>query len=417
MSKLRVLAWGDAPLANTGFGTVSKHVLSALHATGKYEIDHLAINYTGDFIDKNLVPWQLVPAKLLDAKDPHGIKMFQKAMLQKDYDIIWIINDLFVTNEVKDFIPKIRAHYKSKKIKPPVFIYYYPVDCSVPNGSTGLLDQVDIPVCYTVHGMEETLKTRPQLANKLRKISHGTDLSTFKPLSESEIKQLKKDFLGVSPDTTVVVQVNRNSTRKQIQYSMLAFKEFQKLVPNSVYYIHSQVADQGGNLLHAIHSLDLSPQKDIILPLGFRVENAPPPSELNKIYNMGDIFLSTHLGEGWGLSLSEAMSCGVPVVTGRNTCMTELFGEDSKRGYLYPCEDWAYIDGSGYRKKGLIPDIVTQMMQAYNDGPKQNNPKVKQGLEFVKSITWDKVGKQWIELFELATSVRNNSKLQIGDIL
>lgn len=417
MAKIRLLAWGDGPLSNTGFGTVSKHILSTLQATGNYEIDHLAINYTGDFVDRNQIPWQLVPAKLLDAKDPHGIKMFQKSMTQKDYDIVWIINDLFVTNEVKEFLPKIRAHYKSRNLKPPVFIYYYPVDCCVPNGSTGLLDQADIPVCYTTHGKEETLKLRPQLASKLRQISHGTDLSVFKPLPQNEIDKIKKDFLGVSPETTVVVQVNRNSTRKQIQYSMLAFKEFKKLVPNSIYYIHSQVMDQGGDLLRAVQSLGLSPKTDIVLPVNFRVDSAPPPSELNKIYNMGDIFLSTHLGEGFGLSLVEAMSCGVPVVTGDNTCMREIFGKDSERGYLYSCEDWAYIDGSGYRKKGLIPDIVNQMMLAHSAGPKKTNPKVQNGLEFVRSITWDKIGLEWIKLFELAMNVRSNTKLHIGETL
>lgn len=138
MRKIQVLAWVDSPVAGTGFGTVAKHVLTALHNSGRFEIDQLAINYHGDFVDKKEVPWQLSPAKLLDPRDPHGIKMFQRAMQHKLYDLVWICNDLFVTHEVREFIPQVRAFYKSKKVKPPVFLYYYPVDCHVPSWGTGL---------------------------------------------------------------------------------------------------------------------------------------------------------------------------------------------------------------------------------------------------------------------------------------
>ena len=46
--KIKVLAYCDSPTCATGFGTVSRNVLSGLYNTGRYSIDILGINYWGD---------------------------------------------------------------------------------------------------------------------------------------------------------------------------------------------------------------------------------------------------------------------------------------------------------------------------------------------------------------------------------
>ena len=275
MKKYRALAWSDSPTAGTGFGTVSKHVLSSLYSTGRYEIKKLVINFEGDFVDTNEVPWQIQSAKLLDPRDPHGIKMFKRALFKQEYDVVWVLNDLFVTHEVKEVINETRVRYRSLGKKPPVFMYYYPVDCRVSKYATGFLDVVDIPICYTDHGREETLTTRPTLKSRLRQISHGVDTSTFSPAPRDSINKWKQEYLSVSPETTVVININRNNTRKQIPYSILAFKEFKKHVPKSVLYLHMVVRDQGGDLERMVEAAGLSPKKDVIFPVNFTLQNPP----------------------------------------------------------------------------------------------------------------------------------------------
>jgi glycosyltransferase involved in cell wall biosynthesis len=173
--------------------------------------------------------------------------------------------------------------------------------------------------------------------------------------------------------------------------------------------------DQGGDLARMIEDAGLSQKKDVIYPINFTLANPIPFTVVNKLYNCGDIFLTTHLGEGWGLTITEAMACGVPVVSPDNTCMPEQLGKNSERGYLYPCNDLIYIDTSGYRKKGLLPDIVGKMIQAYDDGPKENNPKVKAALEYAQSLDWTKVGDKWMRLFDEAFSVRDRSKIVLTE--
>lgn len=417
MKKIRVLAWGDAPTANTGFGTVSKYVLSAIQSTDQFEINQLGINYHGDFVDKNEVPWQLVPSKLLDPKDPHGIKMFHRAIMKDDYDIIWVLNDLFVSHEAATAVDECRTRYRSQGKKPPVFIHYFPVDCQVSKHGIGFLERTDIPVAYTDHGKAETLKTIPSISNKLRQIPHGVDTNIFFPFPRELRNKFRKDLLQIEPDTTLVINVNRNSTRKQIPYTILAFKEFKKKVPNSILYLHMQELDQGGSIARMTEDAGLEFKKDVIWPKNFNLANGLPPQTVNKIYNCGDIFLTTHLGEGWGLTITEAMACGVPVVCPNNTCMPQQLGENSERGYLYPCNDTIYIDTSGYRQKGLLPDIVDQMMNAYNDGPKENNPKVKLALEFAREHDWKFIGTKWIELFKIAANAKTKAFVNLAEVV
>lgn len=327
--KKRVLCYSDFSLAGTGFGVVSKHVIGALHATGKYDIHQLAINFHGDFTDDKEVPWQIRPARLIDPRDPHGTKMFLKAVTKNHYDIVWILNDLFVTHPIAKYISQVREQYIVRNRKPPVFIYYYPVDCHVQ--AADMLDAVEIPVCYTEHGRAETIKAKPHLRLKLREIPHGVDSSIFKPLSEEEIIKYKKQYLGVDPDTFVVVAVNRNSTRKQLPYSILAFKEFRKLVPNSIMYCHAKVQDQGGDLNRVLADLGLDNKKDVVFPGRYSPSEPVPTHILNRFYNLGDVFLTTHLGEGFGLSVVEAMATGVPIVAPNNTCYrpgTKVFLQD-----------------------------------------------------------------------------------------
>jgi hypothetical protein len=95
----------------------------------------------------------------------------------------------------------------------------------------------------------------------------------------------------------------------------------------------------------------------------------------------------------------EAMAAGTPVVAPRNTSVPQILGENSERGYIYECNDEIWIDNSGFRPKGLIPDIVEQMMNIYKDGDKFSNPKVQAAREWAIQHDWNKVTKDWVKLF------------------
>jgi glycosyltransferase involved in cell wall biosynthesis len=411
-NKVKVLAWSDSPVSGTGFGTVSKHVLGAIHATGTYEIHHLAINFKGDFVDPREVPWQMQPASVEDPKDLQGVKRFLKMISQTDYDIVWVLNDIYVTRSLVQPLATLKKRLAEQKRPWPIFIYYYPVDCKVQVDSGAFLDFCDINVCYTNHGRELTLQAYPHLTN-LRQMPHGVDTKAFYPATSDEILRWRQDLFRIDPETTLVVNVNRNSTRKQIPYSMAAFKEFKKRHPKSRMYIHAATIDQGGDLSRAIEDLGMDIRTDIILPTNYSPAHPLKVSVLNQIYNCADLFLTTHLGEGWGLTISEAMAAGTPVVSPNNTCMPEHFGSNSERGYMYSCTDTCWIDNSGFRPKGNIPDIVEQMELAISQGPKSTNPKVQLARDWAMEHEWAKILPGWVEIFDRAQILKRDRSPQL----
>lgn len=407
MKKYKLLCYLDSPDIHTGFGVVARNIIGALYKTNLFDIHQLAINYHGEFSD---TPWQQSPASLLDKRDPHGLKMFLQAIQRQKYDAIFICNDLFVTKQIVNPVKQ----YLSSVSNPPIIFYYYPVDCHAYGGE--FVDVAHIPICYTNHGREETLKLFPQIEKKLRQIPHGVNTQVFHPLPKQDNIDFKRQLLNVSEDTFVVVSVNRNSARKQIPYSILAFKEFKKQVPNSVFYIHTAMHDQGGDIEIAVKDAGLSLTRDIILPLDYSPAHGVPDDMLNQIYNMGDLYLSTHVGEGFGISNLETLAAGTPAVVPDNTCMDEIFGKNQERGYLYPCNDWLWIDQSGYRKKGNLSDIVETMMKVYRTGPKENNPVVQNGLDWVKQLDWQVITKQWINLLIQTLENKKDNQIQVVEL-
>lgn len=398
--KQKLLCWCDSPTAGTGFGTVSKYVLKALSSI--FDIDVLAINYTGDFVDKEKLPYQLVPAKLNNPQDPYGNQMFVNSMLTGKYDFVWIMNDTFVVHKLGKEINKVLDQLREGKLKVPTIVYYFPVDCKVLANATGMLEAADHVVAYCQFGKDEALKTMPSLQDKLSVITHGVDKSSFRKINPIERKAARQQLFKVIDDNTFIwINANRNSGRKDIARTILAFSEFKKSVPNSRLYLHTAIKDTTIDLSTAVQDLNLSLRDDVIFPgNGYGAHRPFPIEVLNAFYNSCDAFITTTLGEGWGLTHLDAATIEMPIVAPNNTCFPEQL-DNGNRGYLYPCKERVWVDNSGYRPFGSLDDIVNTMHQCYEETiSKRNLNKISAARQYIDTITWDKIGIQWVDLFK-----------------
>ena len=120
--KARVLIIGDG-VTPTGFSTVNHNIIKNLDKD-KYEIHHLAVNYFGDphtydhFIYPAALPNQIVKGDML------GYGRIQSFM-EKDIDLVYILNDIWVIDKYLETIKRALANLKKKE---PKIIVYYPVD-------------------------------------------------------------------------------------------------------------------------------------------------------------------------------------------------------------------------------------------------------------------------------------------------
>lgn len=403
-SKKKILCWSDAVVVPTGFGVVSKHILQALYSTGKYEIDQLAINYLGTFYDKEKYPYQLVPASLARKEDPYGNQMLVNALGEKGYDYLFIINDTFVTSGIATHIQSLQRNLSAAGKKPFRIIYYFPIDCNLIPEWSGMVSLAERKVAYTKFGAERcTVAGMPPTDI----IYHGADINIFKPINPLRRRELRKQRFGIDEDTYLFINVNRNSIRKNISQTILAFHEFNKIHPKSKLYIHACIRDghaAGGidvDLSVPCKELGFTLGKEILLPNNFNPSVGIPEQFLNELYNCADAFITTTCGEGFGITHVEAMAAGIPVIVPNNTSFPETVGENSERGYIYPCKEKRLIDSCGYRNVARTHDIVTSMLSCYSQrGSEEQAEKVRQAGQFTQTYSWKNIGNQWIALFD-----------------
>lgn len=408
--KKRILCWSDHFAASTGFGLVSKQVLKALHSTGEYEIDQLAINHTGQLIKS---PINTIPARLQDPKDPYGNQMFIDSLLQNDYDIVLIINDAPVVEQVARRLPEIKQIRQAKGMKNFNLVFHYPVDCRLLPETCSMINQSDLTITYSDYARRSTLQIKGVREPEV--IYQGPD-PALKPLSKEEIKHWRKAYLNVTDDDTFVfINVNRNSIRKDIGRSILAFHKFREQVTkNCIFYIHAKVID-GTNSAGII---DLSvPVKELNLgdsvrfpPKEFHPAKGFPVEILNRFYNAADVSISTNLGGGYEYQYVDSMAVGVPVIAPNHTSAMELIGsnlpKEERRGYLYGCKEKILVELSGFRPFAHLDDIVAQMKNAYEDWqdsqldiPSQRDTIISNGLKFTKKHSVNNAAREWVSLF------------------
>lgn len=423
----RVLAWGDAGTCATGFGTVMRHVLKGLAESGRFVIEQIGINFMGDFYDTDVHPYRLYPACPLGENDMFGRPRLIRTLLGNDpalrppWDILFTLQDPFIVEPIAPQVKEIQKQYEEKGL-PLVWVGYFPVDSRLKeNWVTSSILAPDVSVVYTDWGKAQVvyhdLKGELKAEERVRVIPHGVDLDVFKPLPKQEIAKFRHDYFQgkVRDETYLVTNVNRNQPRKDVPRTFKVFKEFQKVRPDFFLYMHMAAQDAGGSLLETARQFDLKPGEDWGFPAKFNVNQGVPISVLNMIYNASDVIVSTTLGEGWGLSLTEAMAAGTLVAAPHNTSIPGILGnegiDDHERGISVLCDstssEWiceGLADHERIRPLANVDDFVKKLVWAY-DHSEECEAIVKRAAEWVKGLDWNKVVKtHWLPLFDQAAS-------------
>ena len=311
MKKKKVLCLFDY-FARTGFGTVSKNIVKELKKNfgSGLELDIIAINYFGKPYQEDENTF-IISGRMNDVKDDfYGRHVFLKCLMDGDYDGVFICQDLGVIVPIIEIIDFIKSEKKDKNRKLFKSIFYFPVDCNIVYELTKNLELIDVLVTYTEYGRKEVLKHKPNL--KIKVVPHGNNSKDFYPLPEQEIKQFRKEYFGCGDEKFVVTNINRNQPRKDLPQTIFGFIEAKKqwkqeysFLPEPFLYLHCHPNDPyGWDLRAVLMQTDLVEDIDYkLLPKDFE-EMMADNEIVNKIYNGTDVFLTTTLGEGWGLCLA-----------------------------------------------------------------------------------------------------------------
>ena len=412
--KIKLFYYGDF-LRQTGFGIVAFNILKRLLATGRYEIEAFGINYYGDPYNHPKSPYYAVkdipvyPASTIFNPDVFGFERLTEQLVKSDFDILFVLQDSFNMLRMKGAIEELKAKKDFK------YVFYFPVDGDIKTEWVqDAIKIADCPVTYTQYGKKKVMELLPTCVPEI--IPHGAELETFKPFeTEEERKKFRKDYFklgdknfGLAEDEFLLVNVNRNQPRKDLPRTMMAFKALLEKDERYVLYLHCHTNDVHGIPLEkwAMKYLPRKWHNRIIMPHPKQLGNDGMPVEvMSKIYAGADLVISTTLGEGWGLSTTEAMACKTPVLMPRHTSLEGIDGVNQERGYLVDAGTNPNLFVSLTKDNELkrpLTDILhmVKQIQHIKAHPEEAKAKAEAAYKWLQGMTWDDIAKKWDTLFQ-----------------
>ena len=144
-------------------------------------------------------------------------------------------------------------------------------------------------------------------------VPHGLNEEIYKPLNEETLKtQLPKPL----QDRDFVLFFNsRNIRRKQIPDAMLAWRYFldgldKEKADKCTFLLHTEVISEHGTDLETVRQVLFKDYPNAIMFSTEKLTNG----QLNQFYNIADAQILLTSNEGWGLTLTEAMLAGTPII-------------------------------------------------------------------------------------------------------
>ena len=171
-------------------------------------------------------------------------------------------------------------------------------------------------------------------------VPHGLNHNIFKPLSadDATYKQMYDQIKTKNNIDFLVFWNNRNIRRKQPGDLIIAFKHFVDQLPEdqkskTALLMHTQPVDENGTDLRAV-AKTLAPDCKIL----FSEQKLSSP-DLNAMYNIADVVVNIGSNEGWGLSSTEAMLAGRPIINNVTGGLQDQCGFEDENG------EWIRFNG------------------------------------------------------------------------
>ena len=271
----------------------------------------------------------------------------------------------------------------------------------------------------------------------IRYVPHGLSEQIYFPISQnheqySQFTEFKNNLFGGKEFDFVLFFNSRNIRRKQIPDTMLAYKYFIDKLPiekakKCALVLHTELVSDHGTDLKAIEELFLSEDQYNVIFTNKTMNS----TEMNFLYNSSDAQILLTSNEGWGLSLTEAILVGNPIIANVTGGMQDQMKfEDEEGNWFTPsseipsnntgkykkCGEWAFpvfpnnrsIQGSPqtpyiWDDRCRPEDAAEQILAVYSLDKKERKAKGLKGREWALNeagFTSPLQGQRVIEAFD-----------------
>ena len=191
----------------------------------------------------------------------------------------------------------------------------------------------------------------------IKYVPHGLDSKYYFPIDKNSetIQNVKKQVFSDDEVDFVMFFNSRNIRRKQIPDTMMAFRMFLDSLPQEKadkcrFLLHTEVVHSAGTDLGVIRELLFEEKypKAIVFSTQKLSTN-----DLNLLYNLSDVQILLTSNEGWGLTLTEAMLSGTPIIANVTGGMQDQMRfEDENGNWFTPTPEVPSNHTGKYKKHG-----------------------------------------------------------------
>jgi glycosyltransferase involved in cell wall biosynthesis len=403
-NKLRFMLVSTHAQQFTGYSKVSYGILEQLAKQPWLDLTHFGFQRHPQ-TPPNFRPYpsnvSVVDAAALESPPQQGFgyQALVDTIRKKQPQVVMIYNDMAV---VTRFLEEIRKSGIQRNFK--LWIYCDQVyDCQL-QGMIDLLnrdaDRVFAFTAYWKKQLKDQGVTRP-----LSVLGHGFDPRVFYTVP----RELARKSLKLPEDAFVIMSLNRNQPRKRQDIMIMAFVELLVKYPNRPILLLCicDKGEKGGWWLFEIFVRELKKRGVPIEQFGNRLmissqDMVFKDEDINVLYNIADVGISTAEGEGWGLCTFEQMGVGIPQVVPDIGGYKEFCREDNsvlvkpKYSYYLPS---VYSPVGGEAHVCDPHDVCLAMEEYLNDSSKKARHGAK-AKETVLGYTWEKATSELLKCLE-----------------
>ena len=413
----RILALCDSIVprpgaALTGFGRVSLNLFTRWNVP----VDVWSIGFEGHgykVLADSHPNITLIPAGNQDWNSVPRLTAFLKQLSSGNYTHVFILMDPDAVS-ANEFPRELKRLCREKKIQS---VIYYPVDAPL-LPPCGIIDAVDTAITFTEYGAQETRKALGRSLFPVAVIPHGID-PHFTPVTPAEREKYRNEFQVVDasykvaadgvpkmkpflkPGDFLILNVNKNEWRKDPLRSLEILKGLRDAgVPAKLVMRMSPTSFAGG-----VHLERAAEQMGLKLDEHWAHIGPVPEEHLRGLYGAADLYLTTSLGEGWGLGVTEALACGTPVALPSHTSLYEIGHRVLRAHHHFPAVRFLELETGfvcGYDTRLRSRVDLTAAVESIGDYFANTNlyPRFRVELppEIRDWLSWDRVADSFLDL-------------------
>jgi glycosyltransferase involved in cell wall biosynthesis len=332
---LSKILWLSDAGCTTGFSRVTHSIGERLVEDYGHEVRVLAVNFRGDawpcerFGHDHPTPLRLYRPDIFSMTDIYGFSRVIEMLGKFEPDVVVTLSDPQIV---------LRFLFDNKYDPEHILLRYRPILSYVPD------DGVNLPPRWTtvlpkVTNVVAMSKWGQAAYTPSEMVYHGSDPEIFWPIEEKpkvtstgivcRTKADCKRAFNFDPDNFLVGRVDTNSGRKDYPALVKALWPLMKKYKDIETHFHCE--DENATSGIRFQAM-LSRESSSVDPTRFHFPGLHSSFEgwalqdLNVLYSAFDCFVSTSRGEGFGLTLLEAATCGIPIVAQSVSAIPEVVG-------------------------------------------------------------------------------------------